>query len=398
MRFKGILSKGILIMLLAAAIIVLCAITSIYGGGEKKNMEPMYEIKKASALTPQIYSIGDMSGLSLFPVPQDNAVGTNDYADAITIISFPKGKMEIDKYFKRAADNIRGGGTYLPVISKDMIGFGQTRRFLLYNFKTKKCEDYDIVISIHHRIQNIAIADASKRIFLFEMKEHNRRSVDPWDFTKSLRLIDLSENKISLLKKFQKEQGSTWTVAYDRLFLWFFTKKEMQVLDMNLEPSQHPLGDAIKRNKDKTDFTRMAPHPSLPFAILYAGKTGTTTLNWGEGRAKTPLHLFSSVRQFSFSPDGKWVTFEQGGLMDDKKTYIMPVSEKYPNFLGTPILLCDHSFTSNHYAWTNNPVSFVGSYGDKLYRWELTNEAHPESNKPTFHDYLVEKDLEKLAK
>ena len=104
------------------------------------------------------------------------------------------------------------------------------------------------------------------------------------------------------------------------------------------------------------------------------------------------------TNNFLFSPDGKWVTFEQGGVMDDKKTYIMPVSEKYPNFLGTPILLCDHSFTSNHYAWTNNPVSFVGSYGDKLYRWELTNEAHPESNKPTFHDYLVEKDLEKLAK
>jgi hypothetical protein len=49
-------------------------------------------------------------------------------------------------------------------------------------------------------------------------------------------------------------------------------------------------------------------------------------------------------------------------------------------------------------AWTDNPVSFVGSYGDKLYRWELTNEAHPESNKPTFHEYLVGKDLEKLAK
>jgi hypothetical protein len=143
--------------------IILCAITSIYGGGEKKNMEPLDDVKGARAFTPQIYGIGDMSGLSLFPVPHDNAVGTNDYADAITIISFPKGKMDINNCFKRTADNVRGGGTYLPLISRDMIGFGQTRRFLLYNFKTKKCEDYDIVISIHQRIQNIAIANAPQR-------------------------------------------------------------------------------------------------------------------------------------------------------------------------------------------------------------------------------------------
>ncbi len=52
----------------------------------------------------------------------------------------------------------------------------------------------------------------------------------------------------------------------------------------------------------------------------------------------------------------------------------------------------------NVLAWTTNPISFVGSSLDKLYRWELTNEAHPESDKPTFHDYIVEKDLEKLTR
>lgn len=35
---------------------------------------------------------------------------------------------------------------------------------------------------------------------------------------------------------------------------------------------------------------------------------------------------------------------------------------------------------------------------NKLYRWELTNAAHPESDKATFHDYIVEHDLEKLTK
>ena len=35
---------------------------------------------------------------------------------------------------------------------------------------------------------------------------------------------------------------------------------------------------------------------------------------------------------------------------------------------------------------------------DKLYRWELTKEAHPWIDKPTLHDYIVDYDLEKLKK
>lgn len=84
--------------------------------------------------------------------------------------------------------------------------------------------------------------------------------------------------------------------------------------------------------------------------------------------------------------------------MDEKKTYLMPVSEKYPHYLGSPILLANGYFDEGRFAWTTNPVSFVGSSLDKFYRWEFTNEAHPESDKPTFHDYIVEKDLEKLTR
>lgn len=360
-------------------------------------MEPLYELKGAIGFAPQIYGIGDMSGLSLFPVPQNNAVGTNDHADAITIISFPKGKIEIDNYFSRAADNVRGGGSYLPVISKDMIGFGQTRRFLLYNFKTKKCEDYDIARSIHQRIENIATADASKRIFLFEMKEHNRRSVNHRDNSYFLYLMSLDGKEVRKMKKMDIGKGSIWAVAYAKVFVWDFDEKEIHIFDMNLEPSQHPIGEIIKRNKNKIDFMSFNAHPYLPFAILSGGQEGATSMiNW-EGNVKV-VHLPKGASEFSFSPDGEWVKFQQYVSLHEENTYIMPVSEKYPNFLGTPILLCDHSFTSNHYAWTNNPVSFVGSYGDKLYRWELTNEAHPESDKPTFHDYIVEKDLETLAR
>ncbi len=105
----------------------------------------------------------------------------------------------------------------------------------------------------------------------------------------------------------------------------------------------------------------------------------------------------SRASDFSFSPDGKWVTLQKDVSSEDKRTYLMPVSEKYPNYLGTPILLGRY-FESYTCAWTTNPTGFVGSRGNKLYRWELSNEAYPESNKPTFHDFVVEKDLERMAK
>lgn len=363
-------------------------------------MEPLYNFRDATIkLTPSIYKPGASSSYSLFPVPQDNAVGTNDHADAITIISFPNRKIVLDNYFKKAVHEVYGGGTYLPVISPDMIGFGQVRRFILYNFKNKTHEEYRIVYSFDDTIEKIAIADAPQRHFIFEIERQNPYSSDHWDITKSLQLIDLSGQTVNLLKQVHKRAGSTWSVAFDKVFLWSLDEKEMKVFDTKLEPSQHPLGDSINYHKGKVDFTWLIPHPSLPFAILSRGKNGTSCINWGEDRSQTPRFLFSGVSQFSFSPDGKWVTFKREDFARDRKmTYLMPVSEKYPNYLGMPILLWDNSFLSNHFTWTKNPVSFVGSSGGDIYRWELTNEAHPESDRATFHDYIVEKDLERLTR
>jgi hypothetical protein len=303
----------------------------------------------------------------------------------------------MDNHFKRAVDNIRGGGTYLPVISPDMIGFGQIRRFMLYDFKNKTHEKYRIVFPFTESIVNIAIADGRKRRFIFEIEEQNSRSLDGSNSAYFLQLIDLRGKEVNLIKKIDIGQGSTWVVAHDKVFLWYFKKKEMEVYDLNLKPSQHPLGDAIKSNKNKVDFTRMVPHPSLLFAILVGGERGASFISWGEGRVKTPQPLFSGASQFFFSPDGKWVTFKQG-ILNEKQTYIMPVSEKYSNYMGTPILLHNYYFNKNNFEWTKNPMSFVASDGDNIYRWELTNEAHPESDKATFHDYVVENDLERLAR
>ena len=59
----------------------------------------------------------------------------------------------------------------MPVIDQDMIGLGQTRSFIIYDFKKKIHREYYITKSIANTIERIATADARKRLFIFEMEK-----------------------------------------------------------------------------------------------------------------------------------------------------------------------------------------------------------------------------------
>ncbi|OGU05340.1 MAG: hypothetical protein A2075_00785 [Geobacteraceae bacterium GWC2_58_44] len=385
-------------LVLSTFVISTCLISATTYGGTK--MEPLYNINRSRTLEPKVFDISTRSSLSLFPVPQDNAIGTNDLNNAITLLSFHKGRLAYDKYFKNAVQDIEGGGEYIPIVSQNIIGFGQTRRFLLYDFRYKICQNYRIVVSLEKNIEKIAIADARQRHFIFEVQAHNAKSQDYRDYTTNLLLMDLSGKDAKLISEERIGNGVTWFVAFDMIFLYDIGKDQLQVLTTSFEPSHHPLVEVIKRNKGKIDFTWIHPHPYLPFAILTGGDKDEVLVSWGQGKDKTPTILFGETAtaiQFSFSPDGKWVVF-QNRFPEPKKTYLMPVSEKYPHYLGSPILLSNKYFNSNNFGWTTNPISFVGSSLNKLYRWELTNSAHPESDKATFWDFIVEHDLEKLTK
>ncbi|MEZ4598645.1 MAG: hypothetical protein R2940_02520 [Syntrophotaleaceae bacterium] len=376
--------------------VFLCSANS-YGGN---SVESLYNINDATTFKPEEYIVKG-SNLSLFPVPQDNAVGTNDMGNAITLLSFHNGKPRADKYFRNAAHNFEGGGTYLPVIDENTIGFAQSRRFLLFDFNTRDCKDYRIVMSLEKTIEKVAIADALKKKFIFEIQEHNLKSQDPWDYTNHLLLVDLTGDEPKIIREINIGRVTGWISVIEKIFLYNIKAKQMEVLGMDLVRNNHPLADIINKNKDEFDFSRIQPHPYLPFSILEAGTKDEVIVSWRAGSEVKPISMFgpnTTVTQFSFSPDGKWVVFENETSLDKKKTYLMPVSEKYPNYLGSPILLANDYFDEGRFAWTTNPISFIGSSLNKLYRWELTNEAHPESDKPTFHEYIVEKDLEKLTR
>jgi len=386
--------KCIRFVLFALTISVCLLSTTIYG---ENKMEPLYNLNEAKPLKAEVYKIGTDSILSLFPVPQDNSIGTNDLNNAITLLSFHKGKIRQDQFFKNAFDQVGGGGTFIPVIAPDTIGFGQVRRFVFYNFRTKAYQRYRIVVSLDETIQKIAIANAQLRHFIFEIKEYDRKSENPSDKTFNLQLMDLSGKEPRRIKELNIGKVTVWTSAFNKILLYDLKKEKMQVLTNNLEPSHHLLADVINHNKGKIRFTRIHVHPNLPYAILSGGRYGTMIVGWVKKSDNAPYILLEDAQQFSFSPDGKWVTFKTGGILDVAKTYLMPVSEKYPHYLGSPILLLNNYFNSNNCGWTTNPISFVGSDGE-IYRWELTNAAHPESDKATFHDYIVEHDLEKLRK
>ena len=384
-----------------AVVATVCALlfsgAAAYGN---EPMEPLYDLKQATSLAPQTYRTRS-TNLSLFPVPQDNAVGTNDMGNAITLLSFRRGRLVTDTHFRNAAYRFAGGGTYLPVIDQNTIGFAQSRRFLLFDFKKRICRDYDITTAMTKNIERVAIADARLKHFIFEIEAHNPRSEDPWDFTSYLLLMDLSMSEAITIKEMQRRIGTAWFVVDGKLFLWEFDNKKITVLDRNFQPANHPLADAINLNKEKIRFLRMAPHQNLPFAILSGGRHGSMVIFWDKKRDNMVIPLFSGAYHFSFSPDGKWVVFRHETERDEK-TYLMPVSEKYPNYLGSPIKLLDKAFGSpsvnDSAVWTTNPISYVGSYRSTLYRWELTREAYPEAGDMDLHDYIVQKDLEKLTR
>jgi len=201
--------------------------------GGKNKMEYLYDVKGVMEVKPQIYKMDSSETLSLFEVPFDNAVGTNNYRDALTVLSFPGGKLDMDHYFKRSVDSIEASGKYLPLINDHLVGFGQMRRFLLFDFKMKTYDEYLITRSIQKSILNIAVADAGKRKFIFEIEGFTSLSSANHDTAYALQLVDLSGKEVKLLKQVPiLKNGSTWVKAYDRVFEWGFDDKIMKVYDL----------------------------------------------------------------------------------------------------------------------------------------------------------------------
>ena len=365
-------------------------------------MEPIYDLREADSLKPYEHKIGGRDPINLFPVPQANSVGTNSLKNAVTIVTFDKRGMRSRDYFRNAVSGMSPSGQYTPLFSKDAIGYGMTRGFTIFNFTHNKFRDFTIHTSIERDIEQVCPTDASKNLFLFESVEDKPGSEDWMESLSFLRLFDLSGDKPVLVEKMQTQNYEVWDVYNGLVYISDFQNNELKVYDSKLKPSTHPLVDIIKKNKGTASFVGIVPHPTLPFAIFYGGTYRSQYVCWNqtfrEEKIKSIFGTDPSTLYYSFSPDGKWVLFLHKNS-EPKRSYLMPISEKYPNYLGSPILLEGDYFDRDHFAWTDNPVSLVGASAGKLLRYDLTKEAHPETgDKPSFWDFVVDRDLERLRK
>ena len=257
-------------------------------------MEALYDHREAESLKPDVYTVAETDSIHLFAVPQDGSVGTNDLDNAITILSFQKKRLQAKDYFRNALPYMNGGGQYLPrPITDHSIGIAQARRFVIYDFKTKKAEDYTIVGSIQKDILEVGIADAATKRFFFEIEGQDPKSKDYNDVIQYLVLMDLNDvtdERPKIVKKLDTGTGVVWSMFKNQLFFSDFTKYELSIFDSNLVPSQHPVEGVLKRNKGKVDFFDVIPHPTLPFALLSGGKHGAQWTSAGSTPSEVKRH------------------------------------------------------------------------------------------------------------
>ena len=341
-------------------IVFICCLTpNLYG---EDNMEPIYhKLNRAfmPKLEPQIYPIKEQL-LGIMDFPHDNAIATNQLpgTNAITLITFNEEKLKV-KYKTVAKNFIKyvGGGSnsYIPIFSEDMIGYGQTRGFTLLNIKTKKGIS-KIVGGMEHSFGDIHVIDPEKHIFLFAVYKSPNKFPDDCTFL-HVTQFDLKNNTHAMLCK--KETGFAMTQYSDNT-IFLFKGNEVETLDINLEPTEHPF--ATKFNQEKKRFTKVRSevvfHPNLPFAVFTDYETDIMWVISWEDRDNPVLHkIFNYVAyRFRFSYDGKWLQFQ-----NTKEYMIMPVNPDLPHYLGKPIPLagCEKARKYTQAAMTRNPSGLV---------------------------------------
>jgi len=346
----------------------------------------------------------------LFEVPKCKSVGTNTIDNEITLITFDKDHLNFESKFKDAFLQIGGGSlTFLPMISKEIIGYAQTRRFLMFNIPKETYERYRICMPLEEDIIGAAIADAKYLLFIFNICIYDEDASSANDYRKVLRLIDLSakkqsekydayqpyDDRVKVVNEINIDKENLWSVSANTLFI--FNDHKIICYKVDFSPSYHPLEEIFKKyvTDGSIHLTQLNAHPEYPFAVLSASNQGPKLAVWRNINKPELLTLYDGIiYDFSFSHDGKWAFFQRYIRYDQSECYIVPISTDYPYYLGSPIYIGDFNTYEKGVVWIENPINLVISTKDNLLlRWELTNEAHPESDMSSFWEYIISRDI-----
>lgn len=324
----------------------------------------------------------------VFAVPVDDAVGTNDLDNAITVLRFRGDLVEADVVRKEFFKYVSGGELcFLPLFDDRIIGYAQSRRFVIFDVTNGSFTQYMICSDLEEVIERITVVDAGRRCFLFEIgvyapgANHDRVRVIRLGGDAPAELADIRTGLPGLA------MYSAWTADRGRLLVFNGEVGALRALDLELEPSSHPLVAMLSRNEQPLGrLHQLAVHPSLPLAVLVIGERDSPMglrcwlARWEHPDVEQRLvPLFSSgvsCSEFQFSPDGRWLIFKDSTHDHNNPDLVaVPVRASYPDaeLLGAPRALgsLEPGSVWGQYVWTRRPQCLVVTGGEHLYRWDL---------------------------
>ena len=383
-------------------------------------------------MIPQVFCTGDFLE-HIFSVPEPNAVGTNDIDNAISVLVFKDANEEtknaIEKHIvkKNFLDEVTGAFDfrYLPLWSNDEIAYSQSRGFIIANVKKKSVEIQTVCEGISSGdIGNVAVLDARKRIFVFEiLRPKGGPKGELWD-SKTLRIVHFDKGEMQIVAEHEAglkkiSYSEPWFVHDGTIFIYRDNLTKLEAFDGQFKPINHPLSVAFAaNNKGFRCLLESGIHPMLPFGIFIEigkeldwkkfeqmpsevfekvspplieeqGRRSLLLFRWMQSDPKQQMipivtkvgSIWGNYKPIdytaiTFSPDGKWFVFQDRSEDDKNPIFVaVPIDETNPIYLGKPIklgkVMRPEAVGPTGTAWATNPTSFVMCDGVALYKWNL---------------------------
>lgn len=334
--------------------------------GKAKPVTWLYSLDRSKLphLAPVVYTPHRRIGY-VFAVPERGAVGTNSLDNGIGIVTLGAGEARYRSVRRNFMEGVAQGEiVFLPHFSSDTIGYSQTRGFLLFNVKDGSFKDLLIGRMLGETITDVAVLDWERRLFLFNIEYVpglGRTSTE-------LRLVDLSgpAPKVVASRDLGERVG---LVRLGRTTFYYLKDGERRVLhalDERLEPVAHPVVVARSAAGLSEQPGEPVLHPSLSLAVFSAfgprDNASVWAVEWRTDPARPRLiPLFEGVSGgFRFSPDGRWMLFNDTTGGGPEALIAMPVDPALPHLLGPPILLRTELKVPDQWngncAWIADPV------------------------------------------
>lgn len=322
---------------------------------------------------------------SIFSVPMKGTVGTNDLVNAISLISLEGEKADISNILEDFVENVGGGKlSFLSPISETTIAYAQSRRFILIDLKEKSFRQFLVCKRLEESVNRVAVVDAGKLTFLFEILAFSDDPTDTSDPERILRMVDLSAGSDTVVAERKLSANAGWSTHQGTTFL--FDENGVLALDKGLNPTHHPFAslyaEAVADFSEPLRVTELLIHPQLPFAVVLGtgskdpGERYVVWLAaWKDGEKPVIVPMIAQNRSwrykdFEFSPDGTFLLMK---VKERQQTefIVSPVDPASPLFLGKPVSLGSME-TYFAVAWIEAPLSLAVLEHQAIRVWDLT--------------------------